>query len=39
MEADSDQAEEAHIMMKSARTAEAETQMEITAIHVMKTFE
>ena len=37
MEADSDQAEEAHIMMRSARTAEVEILTEIIAIHVMRT--
>jgi hypothetical protein len=38
MEADPDQGEVAHIMMRSARTAEAGTLMETIAIHVMRTF-
>ncbi len=37
MEADSDQAEEAHIMMRSARTAAAVILMGIIAIAVMRT--
>ena len=37
MEADSDQAEVAPIMMKSARTAVAGTLMGIIAIHAMRT--
>lgn len=36
MDADSDQAEKAPIMMRSARTVEAETRMGITAITVMR---
>ena len=38
MEADSDQAEAAPIMMRSARTAEAGTLMETIAIHAMRIF-
>lgn len=38
MEADSDQAEGVPIMMRSARTAEAEILMETIAIHAMRTF-
>lgn len=39
MEADSDQAAVAHIMMKSARTAGAGTQMATIVTHATKIFE